>query len=41
EKNGYTVYDVLTSVSSYIPPTIDINQKLEIIHNINKNVWYR
>ncbi|CAG8727917.1 2560_t:CDS:2 [Gigaspora margarita] len=40
-KDGYTVYNALTSISSYIPPTIDINQKLEIIHNINKNVRYK
>ncbi|CAG8810141.1 32646_t:CDS:1 [Gigaspora margarita] len=40
-ENGYTVYNALTSISSYIAPTIDINQKLEIIHNINKNVRYK
>ncbi|CAG8469922.1 9923_t:CDS:2 [Dentiscutata erythropus] len=40
-KDGYTVYDALTSISSYSAPTIDINKKLEIIHNLNKNVRYK
>ncbi|CAG8576138.1 8723_t:CDS:1, partial [Racocetra fulgida] len=42
-KDGYTVYNALTAISSYRVPNITISQKLEIINDLRlkKDVRYK